>query len=55
MSSFFDIGLGTHLGSDNQLMKLDKMLDWSRFSALLRDVLSWTPETGQVAKREFCP
>lgn len=38
MSSFFDIGLSEHLGSKNQLLKLEKLLDWSQFSSLLRDV-----------------
>lgn len=38
MSSFFDIGIASHLGSDNQLMKLDKLLNWQVFSALLSDI-----------------
>lgn len=53
MSSFFDIGLDTHLGSDNQLMKLDKMLDWRRFSALLCDVHKELGPTGYEAISMF--
>ena len=38
MNSFFDIGLLTHLGNKNQLLKLNKLLDWRQFSRLLGDV-----------------
>lgn len=38
MASFFDLGLSAHLGRDNQLVKLGKLLDWSRFVPLLGGV-----------------
>ena len=38
MASFFEIGLSAHLGKENQLVKLGKLLDWSRFSVLLQGV-----------------
>lgn len=46
MSSFFDLGLDSHLGGDNQLLKLERLLDWSLFSPILWDVHSVDGPTG---------
>lgn len=46
MSSFFDLGLDGHLGGDNQLLKLERLLDWSLFSPILSDVHSADGPTG---------
>lgn len=46
MSSFFDLGLDVHLGDDNQLLKLERLLDWSLFSPILADVHSVDGPTG---------
>ncbi len=40
MSSFFEIGISEHLGSDNQIMKIDKLLNWRDFRPILSDVHS---------------
>jgi len=46
MSSFFDIGLVEHIGQDNQILKLEKLLDWSKFSKNPKDVHSKDGPTG---------
>ena len=46
MSSFFDLGLDAHLGGDNQLLKLEQLLNWSLFSPILADVQSVDGPTG---------
>lgn len=40
MTSFFEIGLSDHLGSDGHLQKLDKLLLWPRLSKILDSVHS---------------
>ena len=46
MSSFFDLGVDGHLGDDNQLLKLERLLDWSLFSPILSDIHSADGPTG---------
>jgi transposase, IS5 family len=53
MNSFFDIGLSDHLGSNNQLLKLDKLLDWNKFSSILSDVHSLDGPTGYPVLKMF--
>jgi IS5 family transposase len=38
MASFFDIDMESHLGDDNQLIKLNKLIDWSKFSKHLENI-----------------
>ncbi len=40
MTSFFELGLSDHLSSENQLLKLDKLIDWSQLMPYLKDVHS---------------
>lgn len=53
MNSFFDIGLSDHLGNNNQLSKLDTLLDWSLFSPILSDVHSLDGPTGYDPLKMF--
>jgi transposase, IS5 family len=53
MSSFFDIGISSHLRSDNQLIKLDKMLTWDRFRLHLRSVHGVEGPTGYDVLKMF--
>lgn len=46
MSSFFELDLESHLGTDSQLMKLSQLLDWDRFRFLLKDVHTDMGPTG---------
>ena len=38
MGSFFEVGVKEHLGLDNQLVKLGKLIDWNKFTPLLKNV-----------------
>ena len=40
MTSFFELGLSDHLMSETQLLKLDKLIDWSKLIPYLKDVHS---------------
>ena len=40
MNSFFDMGLEEHLGKETHLMKISSLLNWAKFSKILRDVHS---------------
>ena len=53
MGSFFEIGLSAHLGKENQLVKLGKLLDWGRFSAILQDVHKEDGSTGYDTLKMF--
>ena len=53
MASFFDIGLAAHLGKENQLVKLGKLLDWSRFSVILQGVHKEDGPTGYDTLKMF--
>lgn len=53
MSSFFEIGLAAHLGNENQLVKLSKLLDWRRFSAILEGVHKKDGPTGYDTLKMF--
>lgn len=53
MSSFFELGLSSHLGEGGHLQKLDKLIDWQRFSALLSDVHSLDGPKGYPAIQMF--
>ena len=53
MSSFFEIGLAAHLGKENQLVKLGKLLDWNRFSAILQGVHKEDDPTGYDTLKMF--
>jgi len=53
MSSFFDIGLVDHIGQDNQILKLEKLLDWSKFSKYLKNVHSKDGPTGYDTLQMF--
>ena len=53
MASFFEIGLSAHLGKENQLVKLGKLLDWQRFSAILQDVHKEDGPTGYDTLKMF--
>jgi len=53
MASFFDIGLAAHLGKENQLVKLGKLLDWGRFSVILQGVHKEDGPTGYDTLKMF--
>ena len=53
MMSFFEIGLASHLGKDNQLVKLGKLLDWRRFSDILKGVHKEDGPTGYDTLKMF--
>lgn len=53
MSSFFSLGLDEHLGKENQLYKLSRLLDWSKFSLILKDVHSADGPTGYSPIKMF--
>ena len=53
MRSFFDLGFSEHLGDDNQLLKLDRLINWSNFSKILGDVHSVTGPNGYDSTQMF--
>ncbi len=53
MSSFFDLGLASHLGKDNQLIKLSNLLNWNCFTRLLKDVHKEDGRTGYDTLKMF--
>lgn len=53
MASFFEIGLVAHLGKENQLVKLGKLLDWRMFSGILQDVHKADGPTGYDTLKMF--
>lgn len=53
MASFFEIGLAAHLGKENQLVKLGKLLDWHRFSTILQGVHKEEGPTGYDTLKMF--
>ena len=53
MGSFFEIGLASHLGKENQLVKLGKLLDWRRFSTILQAVHKEDGPTGYDTLKMF--
>jgi len=46
MASFFDIGLKDHLGAENQLVKLGKIIDWLKLLPILSKVHKEDGPTG---------
>ena len=38
MSSFFELGMKEHLGSENQLVKLGKLINWNKLLLFLGNV-----------------
>lgn len=53
MASFFEIGLASHLGKENQLVKLGKLLDWSGFCVILQGVHKEDGPTGYDTLKMF--
>lgn len=53
MSSFFEIGLSEHLGTESNFMKLDKLLNWESFSNILNDVHSDLGPSGYSPLKMF--
>jgi len=53
MASFFDIGLKDHLGSENQLVKLSKIIDWLKLLPLLTNVHKEYGPTGYDPLKMF--
>jgi IS5 family transposase len=53
MASFFELGLQKHLGYENQLVKLDGLLDWSRFLDILKGVHKESGPTGYCRLKMF--
>jgi len=53
MASFFEIGLAAHLGKENQLVKLGKLLDWGCFFTILQGVHKEDGPTGYDTLKMF--
>lgn len=53
MASFYDMGMRDHVGDDNDLLKLEMMLDWSKIRSLLSDVHGLDGPTGYDVIKMF--